>query len=150
MAIIPLGQGPGCLPICHPGSRPLVTHPPWLWQPTPALEELTSRVASSGHGDSMPTPPKRPEKPSAVPSLLPGTLTRLQMRSSHVDPRGGLQKASLPSRLKCKYSRHRQGDGELKRLHPSQSGQRLRGTLGSCLPVRAHFSLASLGRSLGE
>lgn len=31
------------------------------------MEELTGRVASSGHRDSRPTPPKSPEKPSAVP-----------------------------------------------------------------------------------
>lgn len=62
------------LPWPSPGPRPrLPTHlPPWLqitchplwpWQPTPAMEELTS----SGHRDSRPAPPKRPEKPSAVP-----------------------------------------------------------------------------------
>lgn len=53
------------LALCH-------CHPLWPWQPTPTMEELTSRVASSGHRDSRPTPPKRPEKPSAVPSSSPG------------------------------------------------------------------------------
>lgn len=51
------------LPTHLPPWLQITCHPLWPWQPTPAMEELTS----SGHRDSRLAPPKRPEKPSAVP-----------------------------------------------------------------------------------
>lgn len=79
--------------------------------------------------------------------LLPGTLTRLQMRSLHLDPRKRTAQGStfLSAQMQGLSSNTAAGERELRgsiQFQP-QSGQRLRGTLGSCLPVHAHFSLAS-------
>lgn len=104
----PSGQSPGCLPICHPGLAA---------QPSP--EGLTCRVGQQWPQGQHASPLRG--QSSHLLSLLPipQGLSRLQMRSSHLDPKESrrLCKAPLPSQLKSKDSGHSSGARETHSLH---------------------------------
>lgn len=90
-------------------------------QPSP--EGLTCRVAQQWPQGRHASPPRG--QGSHLLSLLPipQGLTRLQMRSSHLDPKEGrrLYKAPLPSSAKAKTLGIAAGTGEAKDSIPSQT-----------------------------
>lgn len=105
------------LPTHLPPWLQATCHPPWPWQPTPALRELTSWVASSGHRDSRPTRPKRPEKPSAVPPPSPQDSDKAPDEVTALGPQGrGLQKSSTSLSAQVQTL-------QWQRLHRALSGQ---------------------------
>lgn len=101
----------------------------------------------------MSTPPKRPEEPSAVPPPAPRDSDKAPDEIIALGPqKENCTRLHFPLSSNARALDTEAGERELRGSiqFQSQGGQRLRGTLGSCLPVHAHFSLASLGRGLGE
>lgn len=96
---------------------------------------------------------QKARKAICCPLLLPRTLTRLQMRSLHSDPRRRAAKnfTSLSAEMQTlQRQRQRQREeGELKGSISYRAGSEAEKDSGLLPPCQAQLSLASLGRGLG-
>lgn len=93
-------------------------------------------------------PTQKARKAICCPRLLPGTLTRLQMRSLHSDPRRRAAKnfTSLSAEMQ---TLQRQRKGNSKAPLVTEQAVRLRRTLGSCLGSSS-TQLSLFGQRSGE
>lgn len=96
-----LGRKPRLPAVCHPGSG--LRHSPARKGDLQGGPTVTTEAACQ--------PPERLGQPSAIPSVHPPGLSRLQMRSLQLDPKEGrrLCKAPLPSPFQTKGSRSSKG-----------------------------------------
>lgn len=146
----PLGQGPGCLPICHPGSMSL--------SPTLALATYPNHGRADQQGGQQwsqgqqANPSQKARKAICCPLLLPGTLTRLQMRSLQSDPRRRAAEnfTSLSAETQTLQRQRQREEGEVKGSIGYRAGSEAEKDSGLLPPSRAQLSLASLSRGLGS
>lgn len=93
-------------------------------------------------------PTQKARKAICCPLLLPRTLTRLQMRSLHSDPRR--RAAKNFTSLSAETQTLQREEGELKGSISYRAGSEAEKDSGLLPPGQAQLSLACLGRSLGS
>lgn len=97
-------------------------------------------------------PTQKARKAICCPLLLPGTLTRLQMRSLQSDPRRRAAEnfTSLSAETQTLQRQRQREEGEVKGSIGYRAGSEAEKDSGLLPPSQAQLSLASLGRGLGS